>query len=358
MTPSDNDQGLSIDAMREILQDVCQATCDSDQRDLFEFSSLLAEMVNLHDACEHDADVLQFIRAGLDEIQSLVAEDQSNSDQLEALREEAIDRWGELLSSSDDSDLSHHEHSIASWDAGDQEEGLEEQDDLIAPSVEEISSLLGQLGSISVNGNAQVSLEPVSDTGSSKAVEPSAGLQTPQHTDDVATASNEHEPLPSIQSENASTSIDSLDPELREAFLDDASSCVSSMEESLLRLDNNANDADALNQICRELHTLKGASASVGLADLASQLHELEDRLRDDHTAGRAPEINSLLKSVDTIRARSLVLSKLPQSPRSMAKPVIRPLIPTLCVRHRCRRSQTLAMVPPTMRWCASSRRN
>ncbi len=46
-------------------------------------------------------------------------------------------------------------------------------------------------------------------------------------------------------------------PELREAFLDDASGCIGSMEESLLRLDHDRQDADALNQICRELHTLK-----------------------------------------------------------------------------------------------------
>ncbi len=76
------------------------------------------------------------------------------------------------------------------------------------------------------------------------------------------------------------------------------------MEDSLLRLESDASDADSLNQICRELHTLKGASASVGLTELADQLHQLEDTLRDDHDAKRAPNISSLLNSVDSIRSQ------------------------------------------------------
>ncbi len=86
--------------------------------------------------------------------------------------------------------------------------------------------------------------------------------------------------------------------------MDDASSCVGSIEQSLLRLDSDASDSEALNQICRELHTLKGASASVGLSELADQLHKLEDTLRDDHDACRSPDIDALLKSVDSIRSQ------------------------------------------------------
>ena len=86
--------------------------------------------------------------------------------------------------------------------------------------------------------------------------------------------------------------------------MDDASSCLSSMESSLLRLDADPGDAGSLNQILRELHTLKGASGSVGLAALADQIHRLEDTLRDDQTAGRRPSINDLLTNVDQIRAQ------------------------------------------------------
>ncbi|MCG8651242.1 MAG: response regulator, partial [Pirellulales bacterium] len=48
----------------------------------------------------------------------------------------------------------------------------------------------------------------------------------------------------------------------------------------------------------------KGASASVGLSELADHIHQLEDTLRDDQTAGRTPDINVLLTSVDSIRSQ------------------------------------------------------
>lgn len=97
-------------------------------------------------------------------------------------------------------------------------------------------------------------------------------------------------------------SIHTLDPELRDAFLDDARGCVHSMEAALLRLESEPMHSDSLIQIGRELHTLKGASASVGLIELADQLHRLEDALHDDQVASRKPCFDSLLKSVDSIR--------------------------------------------------------
>ena len=107
-------------------------------------------------------------------------------------------------------------------------------------------------------------------------------------------------------SSDQSTTIDSLDDELREAFLDDAQGCIAAMEQALLQLEAAPNDTEALNQICRQLHTLKGASASVGLCPLADQLHELEDTLTDDQKAGRAPQIGELLASVDSVRSQIL----------------------------------------------------
>ena len=157
---------------------------------------------------------------------------------------------------------------------------------MIAPSAEEISSLLSRLG----------------ETLRAVGWRPNRFQRwalNPRHFPRRIT-----EPTHRAAVCRSSVSIDSLDPELREAFLDDASCCVSSMEASLLRLESDPCDADSLNQICRELHTLKGASASVGLSRLADQLHKLEDTLRDDHAAGRSPNIDALLNSVDSIRSQ------------------------------------------------------
>lgn len=100
--------------------------------------------------------------------------------------------------------------------------------------------------------------------------------------------------------------IESLDQELREAFLDDATSCVGAIEGALLRLEADPHDQQAVGEICRQLHTLKGASASVGLSGLADQLHGLEDTLRDDQQAQRAPHIPNLFAHLDSVRDQIL----------------------------------------------------
>ena len=160
MSPADHEQEFSLELTREILQEVCQATSDSDQRELFEFSSLLAQVVEFQDGSDQAFDALGFIRDGLQEIQSLAASDQSNSDRLESLRSEAIERWGELFSDCDDCEVSHHRHGTDSWGTSDEHEDLDDQDDVVAPSAEEISSLLGQLGSTDVVHHLSVDNSP------------------------------------------------------------------------------------------------------------------------------------------------------------------------------------------------------
>ena len=71
--------------------------------------------------------------------------------------------------------------------------------------------------------------------------------------------------------------LDSLDAELREAFMEDANKCVDSMESSLLRSTGVVQTNATNTTVCRELHNLKGVSASVGLEKLATILHRLEE---------------------------------------------------------------------------------
>ena len=270
MTPADHEQDLSLELTREILEEVCQATSDSDQRELFEFSSLLVQVVDFQDDSDQSADALRFIRDGLQEIQTLVASDQTNSDRLESLRSEAIERWGELLSHADDSEVTHQQHGADAWGISDEYEAFDEQDDLVAPSAEEISSLLGQLGSTDVVHHVSVGNESDQDLDADQDdCESSSPVQHAPAVETQFSEWREHEPLGRSCQTMPRRRSRRLIPSFVRRSLDDASSCVSSMEESMLKLDSNPSDADALNQICRELHTLKGASASVGLADLA-----------------------------------------------------------------------------------------
>lgn len=292
MTQPDHHQQLSLELTREILQEVCQVTRDSEQQELFEFARLLAHVADLAEG--DDEESLRFIRDGLSEIHRLVVADQPSSEHLDWLRSEAINRWGDLSATSDEMDPFSCEHHAAGWGSNEEHEEVNGMEDLVAPSAEELSSLLGRFGSGSVLNPSSERDEQGDRFADSQRVEVSTACPIVGLSDDSLRDAGD--------AGDASVSIAKLDPELREAFLDDASSCVSSMEESMLKLDRDAGDVEALNQICRELHTLKGASASVGLSVLASQIHELEDRLRDDQSAGRAPQVDELLKSVDSIR--------------------------------------------------------
>lgn len=69
------------------------------------------------------------------------------------------------------------------------------------------------------------------------------------------------------------------DRELLEAFLDDTLRGLNSMEQAALASENSPESEEPITQFRRELHTLKGASATVGLANLAAYIHDAETAL-------------------------------------------------------------------------------
>ena len=54
-------------------------------------------------------------------------------------------------------------------------------------------------------------------------------------------------------------------PELTEAFLDDAGRGIAALDQAVINYESSRNREEALGKIGRELHTLKGAAAVVGL---------------------------------------------------------------------------------------------
>ncbi|QEG41045.1 hybrid sensor histidine kinase/response regulator [Roseimaritima ulvae] len=310
---------LSLEESRELLLEVRAATEGTSQIGVYEFAGLLCQVLDregraIRENNGEDA-IAKFIATSLDEVRKVMNEDQSTSARMESLRDFAIDRWGELLCAIDDPDLTEGlTHPADTWsDEEDQAFGFD--DDLVAPSAEEIGSLLGQLGQTPAVPAAPQA-EPTPEPEPPPAAQPQRAaqslptqnipLEVASAVSPVATPAAAPAQVETAPPHSSAVTIASLDPELRAAFLDDASSCVSSMESALLRLESNPQDSESLNQICRELHTLKGASGSVGLCELADHLHALEDRLRDDLQAGRKPDVESLLRSVDSIRAQVL----------------------------------------------------
>jgi chemotaxis protein histidine kinase CheA len=96
-----------------------------------------------------------------------------------------------------------------------------------------------------------------------------------------------------------------IDAELLAAYVDDASRCLSGIEQSVLRLECEPHDQSAVQQIARELHTLKGASASVGLNELAHYLHQVEDFSGNLFACGNvSASLDPLLAAVDAARTQ------------------------------------------------------
>ena len=103
-----------------------------------------------------------------------------------------------------------------------------------------------------------------------------------------------------------------MDEEMLAAYLDDAMRCLTSMEQAALALEESPNDKSSIEQFCRELHTLKGASAMVGLSDLASHMHELESDLQANFVDGGTVETERLFETVDRVRNEITVIGSLP----------------------------------------------
>ena len=77
----------------------------------------------------------------------------------------------------------------------------------------------------------------------------------------------------------APSGVIALDPELRDAFLSESADLFERIETLVLNLDRQTDPSDALHELGRCFHTLKGAAGSVGLIELAQKIHELEDHL-------------------------------------------------------------------------------
>ncbi len=93
------------------------------------------------------------------------------------------------------------------------------------------------------------------------------------------------------------------DPELRQAYLNDALNCLNAMEQAALSLESEPANKKPIQQFCRELHTLKGASASVSLSELATYLHDLETSLEEVFQSDAVKvDVEPMFSAVDRVR--------------------------------------------------------
>ncbi|WLD95174.1 chemotaxis protein CheA [Alkalihalobacillus sp. AL-G] len=91
-----------------------------------------------------------------------------------------------------------------------------------------------------------------------------------------------------------------------DVFVEESREHLQSINEHMLRLENEPNEKSIVNDIFRSAHTLKGMSATMGYEDLANLTHKMEnvlDALRQEQIGVTSDVIDVLFESVDHLEA-------------------------------------------------------
>ena len=100
--------------------------------------------------------------------------------------------------------------------------------------------------------------------------------------------------------------LDANNEELLKDFFAEADQQVETLESNILVIENDPSNHDAIDEIFRAAHTLKGGSATVEMTELATFCHDVEDlldALRSGLVEVSEPIVDVLLTSIDTIKA-------------------------------------------------------
>src|SRR5215470_10646977 len=101
---------------------------------------------------------------------------------------------------------------------------------------------------------------------------------------------------------------DYLDPaneELLKDFFSEAKMQVDTLEQNVLVLENEGSNKDAVDEIFRAAHTLKGGSATVEMMELSRLTHIVEDvfdAIRSGQITVNEDVIDILLQAIDVIK--------------------------------------------------------
>ena len=105
--------------------------------------------------------------------------------------------------------------------------------------------------------------------------------------------------------------LSKFDPEALKLFLEEATDMHAQIEESLLTLETDPTNQDAVNNAFRGFHTIKGGAGMIGFEELQKYTHEVEFLLSDVRSGSRNVTeelITALLSSIDCLRSYCLEL--------------------------------------------------
>lgn len=100
--------------------------------------------------------------------------------------------------------------------------------------------------------------------------------------------------------------LDINNEELLKDFFTEAEQQVENLESNILVIESDPNNHEAIDEIFRAAHTLKGGSATVEMTELSTFTHTVEDvldELRSDRLSVTEDVVDVLLNSIDVIKA-------------------------------------------------------
>ncbi len=149
----------------------------------------------------------------------------------------------------------------------------------------------------------------------SKHLEGSAARTTgtsPKQTTELGPGGAAGEGAPALTRPSDSTSMldafvwtPTVDEDMVELFFEEAAERIEGVSGKLLELERSAGDIELLRDLFRDLHTVKGSSAMVGLAPVNRLAHAAEDlvgQLRDGERTADTGVVNALLATLDGLK--------------------------------------------------------
>ncbi len=97
-----------------------------------------------------------------------------------------------------------------------------------------------------------------------------------------------------------------VEDDMVEMFFDEATERLEALAGKLVEIERRPDDADLLRDVFRDMHTVKGSSAMVGLRPVNDLAHAAEDLIGQIRDAGRAVDatlVDAVLAALDALRA-------------------------------------------------------
>jgi two-component system chemotaxis sensor kinase CheA len=112
-------------------------------------------------------------------------------------------------------------------------------------------------------------------------------------------------PAPVPAADGAFVWTPAVDDDMIELFFDEAAERLEALAGKLVEIERRPGDGELLRDVFRDMHTVKGSSAMVGLVPINHLAHAAEDlvgQVRDAGRAADAPVIDALLAALDGLR--------------------------------------------------------